>query len=252
MVLCGRYGSFTAIYTGRSHSGPWHNLRGTYLDFYYRWIVFAVLIYKMWKKIPGKGARTTPGKAVGFLFIPVYNIYWWFPAIWGWSRDWNTYSKKSKEKPLPVSERLAMSISVVMALWGSIGATANLIGIPWTAFILSVPSYILIPFFINRVCDVLNGAPVVANKKEAVTPSGTTATKQDNSLGVASLVLGIISVVLPYLGTFVGIAAIVCARKQRQVFPESLSQAGLITGIIGTVIWGLAIIAVIIIVAMQT
>jgi len=70
--------------------------------------------------------------------------------------------------------------------------------------------------------------------------------KNDNSLGVASLVLGIVSIVLPYIGALIGIAAIICAYKQRQVYPESLSLAGLITGIIGLVLWVLVTMIVII------
>lgn len=218
----------------------------------YSFVIFFMLIYKMWKMIPAENARTIPEKAVGFLFIPVYSVYWCFIAIRGWAQDWNAYAKKSKEEILTISEALALSIAIFIALSGSIGAIANLVKIPWTSFILSIPFYILVPFFINKICDCLNSAPAVTVEEKTVSASGSTAQKQDNSLSVASLVLGIVSVVLPYLGTFVGIAAIVCARKQRRIFPDSLSLAGLITGIIGTVLWGFAIIAVIIIVAVQT
>lgn len=61
----------------------------------YAGIVFLVLIYKLWAALqPFRDAsvrdvRTTPGKAIGFLFIPFYNIYWFFQAVWGWTRDYN-------------------------------------------------------------------------------------------------------------------------------------------------------------------
>jgi uncharacterized paraquat-inducible protein A len=56
---------------------------------------------------------------------------------------------------------------------------------------------------------------------------------------VASLVLGILSIAIPYLGLIVGIVAIVLSAKQRKIRPDSYSTAGLITGIVGTVLWSL-------------
>src|ERR1700681_1097261 len=37
-------------------------------------VVFSVLIYTMWAAIQDGHVRTTPGRAVGFLFIPIYSI----------------------------------------------------------------------------------------------------------------------------------------------------------------------------------
>lgn len=46
-------------------------------------VFFYILIYQYWCLIPPENAETTPGKAVGFLFIPFYSLYWGFIAIWG-------------------------------------------------------------------------------------------------------------------------------------------------------------------------
>jgi hypothetical protein len=55
-------------------------------------ILTYVVIYKMWASIrDGNLARTTPGKAVGFLFIPFYNIYWLFQVWTGFPTDYNKY-----------------------------------------------------------------------------------------------------------------------------------------------------------------
>lgn len=48
-----------------------------------------LMLYRAWFAIQPGGARTTPGKAVGFLFIPVFNIYWNFVAFPGWADHWN-------------------------------------------------------------------------------------------------------------------------------------------------------------------
>ena len=54
-------------------------------------IVFGLrILHKLWSLIPIHKARTTPGKAVGFLFIPLFNLYWNFVAIYGLARTLNT------------------------------------------------------------------------------------------------------------------------------------------------------------------
>lgn len=50
-----------------------------------------VLIYRMWGAIQDGHARTSPGKALGFLFIPIFNLYWAFQVFWGFARDFNAY-----------------------------------------------------------------------------------------------------------------------------------------------------------------
>ncbi len=53
-----------------------------------------VFIYRQWKAIDDGQARTTPGKAVGFLFIPFFNIYWIFNIFFGWVTDYNKYVQR--------------------------------------------------------------------------------------------------------------------------------------------------------------
>jgi hypothetical protein len=48
-----------------------------------------VYLYRAWACLRFGGPRTTPGKAIGFLFIPFFNIYWVFVAIYGLAQDWN-------------------------------------------------------------------------------------------------------------------------------------------------------------------
>lgn len=41
-------------------------------------VFWGILHYQCWRALPPEYAATTPGKAVGFLFIPFYNFYWAF------------------------------------------------------------------------------------------------------------------------------------------------------------------------------
>lgn len=46
-------------------------------------IMQLVLLYRNWNVIASaEGLATSPGQAVGFLFIPIFNIYWQFIAHW--------------------------------------------------------------------------------------------------------------------------------------------------------------------------
>lgn len=51
-----------------------------------------VVLYKMWASIrTGNQVRTTPGKAIGFLFIPFFNFYWLFQVWAGFPTDYNKF-----------------------------------------------------------------------------------------------------------------------------------------------------------------
>lgn len=230
----------------------------------YASVILVILIYKMWKAIPAANARTTPGKAVGFLFIPFFGLYWVFPALWGWSQDWNSYAAKSEGRLQRISEGLALSIAIFWASSCSIGTIASFAGAPWLGTVLNAPNYVLIPIFIFQVCDLLNTGPATLDQGVVSAPGDPQQTGK-RPLAVASLVLGILSIFLPFillslvpylrlaccilestlvcciLGLACGIVAIVLANKQHRVFREPLSMAGLITGIMGTALWGLMV-----------
>jgi hypothetical protein len=52
-------------------------------------VFFYINLYRAWSCLQAGAPRTTPGKAVGFLFIPLFNLYWIFMAIAGLASDWN-------------------------------------------------------------------------------------------------------------------------------------------------------------------
>jgi hypothetical protein len=54
-------------------------------------IISYVLLYRFWSLIQSGTARTTPKKAVGFCFIPFYNIYWNYIAYVGLAADINRF-----------------------------------------------------------------------------------------------------------------------------------------------------------------
>lgn len=55
-------------------------------------VFFCKTLYNIWSVIQDDGkARTQPNLAVGLLFVPVFNFYWNFVALFGLSQDLNKY-----------------------------------------------------------------------------------------------------------------------------------------------------------------
>ncbi|MHA0857140.1 DUF4190 domain-containing protein [Paenibacillus sp. CMAA1364] len=73
-----------------------------------------------------------------------------------------------------------------------------------------------------------------------------------NGKSITALVLGILAIVIPYLGFLIGIVAIIFASlsfkelKYKQEQGRGLSIAGLVCGIIGTALYGFIITILII------
>jgi len=75
-----------------------------------------ILLYKLWCTIQDGQARTTPGKAVGFMFIPLFNLYWSFQAFWGVSIDMNAYAAQRGVAAPQIKEVLGLAICILMCV----------------------------------------------------------------------------------------------------------------------------------------
>ena len=72
-------------------------------------VMASILLYRFWNIIQsGSRKRTTPGKAVGFCFIPFFNIYWIYVAYVGLARDMNLYCEENS---------LNFRMNVVLTQW---------------------------------------------------------------------------------------------------------------------------------------
>lgn len=65
---------------------------GTYgLGFTATMVLWYIILFKCWKLIQDGDTYTSPEKAVGFLFIPIFRYYWNFIAYPGWAKSVNQY-----------------------------------------------------------------------------------------------------------------------------------------------------------------
>lgn len=76
--------------------------------------VFGALFhYGCWKWLPARHAQLTPGKAVGLLFVPVFNLYWAFPSFEGLGRG---FRKLAEERGSKEARNLPVLGTVIAAL----------------------------------------------------------------------------------------------------------------------------------------
>lgn len=81
-------------------------------------ILALLLIYRHWILLQESYARITPEKAILFLFIPFFNLYWFFVAIVGLAEDSNLYMNEFLIKKKRISHKLALAyyVAILMGL----------------------------------------------------------------------------------------------------------------------------------------
>lgn len=101
-------------------------------------LVFScIILYHLWSLIPADKAKTTPGKAVGFLFIPFFNFYWNFVAIHGLAQSLNAEANERHIASTPINEKLSLAFCVVAI------ASAVLLEMPIASMLLSIAQMVM-------------------------------------------------------------------------------------------------------------
>jgi hypothetical protein len=116
--------------------------------------LFALMLFtfwRMWKSIQDGHARTGPDKAVAFCFIPVFNLYWAFPIMWGFSVDYNRYLSRHQLDGRKLPEDLF--------LLATIAYVGTCIIAPFSRDVFSfliVLNAILLCIALAKTCDAVN------------------------------------------------------------------------------------------------
>jgi len=125
----------------------------------YHIVVISVLCYKMWSVLPASAARTTPGKAVGFQFIPLFNLYWFFQAWWGWVKDFNCYLEERQLASHHISEGISLAFCITILGQYIVSYGAWFVDAPPIGLLTSVIPQTLLLIFIFKTCTTLNALP---------------------------------------------------------------------------------------------
>lgn len=124
-------------------------------------IVFLILTYRMWKAIQDGHARTTPGSAVGLLFVPFFNFYWIFQTYRGFAKDFNRF----------VSRHSINTSLLPIRLFTAYGALAICGIIPYIGWILLAANLFVMLAMISKICDAVNSIPQKLPDQEAGGPA---------------------------------------------------------------------------------
>jgi hypothetical protein len=136
--------------------------------------------YRAWKAVSSPGAGFTPAARVLKLLIPIYHIYWCFPAFWGWPKRYNEYLREKNVALPPVKGFIFFIFSLLFALSIlSVYARLALLFVgfsggpetPIGATIFHEVIYIVImAWIIYYVCDAVNRLPAVPDEPETPLP----------------------------------------------------------------------------------
>jgi hypothetical protein len=122
----------------------------------YAVVVLHVLIYRAWRAIQDDATRTTPGKAVGYLFIPAYNMYWVFVALSGYAREYNLYLHRSGFG-LPRLGRAVFTTAAIMYPVAFAAYSLSSLGFSETIWVLCTFVYwVLMIAVADRLCNAIN------------------------------------------------------------------------------------------------
>lgn len=121
-------------------------------------VAFALTIHALWKTIQpppvGAGlpgvARTTPGRAVGFMFIPFFGFYWIFQVWVGLCTDTN----RTLDELAPAVPRLSRGLAIAICICTLLSI------IPFVGLVFSLGNLVMVPIFLwsaFRAANALRG-----------------------------------------------------------------------------------------------
>ena len=114
------------------------------ISFIAAFVISYILLYRFWAVIQDGKARTNPSKAVGFCFIPLFNIYWNYVATVGLAEDINRYCREKNIAAPVVGEGLATT-------WFALYCCSY---IPFLNFLTAIPCLVIFIILMKQLTDV--------------------------------------------------------------------------------------------------
>ncbi len=143
--------------------GPLEQFRGLYFLIMFFLMLFFLLSllftmrlhYECWKVLPSGYRKTTPEKAVGFLFIPYYNLYWFFISYSCLASGYYRYGQNNNIPEIKNKKGLAIAYAILLlcsGLFNIIPLLRSVIGI--SVFVIFIQFYRRIVSYANLVIDM--------------------------------------------------------------------------------------------------
>jgi len=113
-------------------------------------VVFVCMLhYKCWMALPQQHRFTTPGRAIGFMWIPFYNLYWAF-VTWPKLSEGLIYWQSAQGVPPVNTQGLAMTYAILFVCQFAIG------WIPVFGFLIGVAQIVIFIIYYLKVVGALN------------------------------------------------------------------------------------------------
>jgi hypothetical protein len=78
-------------------------------------VIMFYILYRMWDSIQD-GVSTSTGKAIGYLFIPVFSVYWVFKAWNGFPTEYNQYLERHQLNVSPINSSVYLMVPIFILL----------------------------------------------------------------------------------------------------------------------------------------
>jgi hypothetical protein len=118
--------------------------------------IWYILLYKAWSVIQDGNASTTPGKAVGFIFIPVYNFYWIFKAWWGFARNYNRYIERYTINTSKLKEGLFLAFCILSICSMVVSLPIPCLQNTYLVYLVELPFLAIFIITANQTIDAIN------------------------------------------------------------------------------------------------
>ncbi|MGO8927738.1 MAG: protein kinase domain-containing protein [Limisphaerales bacterium] len=142
------------------------------------WIVggvfWAMLHYSCWKALPEKFRATTPGRALGFLFIPLFNYYWFFVSFPKLATGFNALKRERPELAI----RNLRGVGIAYAITTVLVFTLALNHDGWACLIFVADLVLTFVFYLGIVANA-NG--VIEASQAARAPTVATLQRTETS-----------------------------------------------------------------------
>jgi len=152
-------------------------------------ISWAILHYKCWKALPKRFRAVTPGEAVGFLFIPLFNFYWAFVSYVKLATGFNAVRAERPGLPLRDMTGLAIASAVSFVCCWILG---------WIPVIGALVFMVDLVFFILFYRGVVANANLLVETREARS-AGVPTGENTRRAGLAGAGIVSICILVPLL-----------------------------------------------------
>ena len=90
-------------------------------------VFYCLILHRGWAAVQDGQARTTPGKAVGFGFVPFFNLYWVFVSHYGLLKEFNRAATTYARPGAQVTAGFGLTLSIL-----SVIPYVNIFALPFT------------------------------------------------------------------------------------------------------------------------